>query len=241
MPRPITVVITTLPFVTLGIGYYRHRHLSAAYPTFRVPPALEISARHDWPALGMSATNANGRNTEPWMQTHVGDMFVATVPRQLLEHDNSEDTPLVVFARTFWDSWPLRIERRILHHVEGTSGLRASAVFIETARILDGLAHEAPLGPLVTSWWLRPSEAFPKPGRVGILGGYHSFAVEDTPQIGNEPEPTRCAGCRGESNAAVAQHGTNGKPYGLTPSPTGDPAKCTVHDASQVLPPMSRY
>jgi hypothetical protein len=152
MPRPITVVLTTLPFAILGIGYYRHRRLSAAYPTFHVPPALEISARHDWPALGMSGTNANGRKTEPWMQTHAGDMFVATVPRQLLEHDNSEDTPLVVFARAFWDSWPLRIERRILHvlarlgvlfqarggHLEA-EGERS---FIETARILDGLVRE---------------------------------------------------------------------------------------------------
>ncbi|KAJ7702034.1 hypothetical protein B0H14DRAFT_2648198 [Mycena olivaceomarginata] len=90
-------------------------------------------------------------------------MFVATVPRQLLEHDNSEDTPVVVFARAFWDSWPLRIERRILHvlarlgvlfqarggHLEA-EGERS---FIETARRLDGLfvveAHEAPLVPLL--------------------------------------------------------------------------------------------
>ncbi|KAF8187574.1 hypothetical protein K438DRAFT_1936473 [Mycena galopus ATCC 62051] len=204
MPRPITLVLTTLPAAILGIGYYYHRRLGAAYPTLRVPPALEISLRHDWPAFGMTGGNSDSRKMESWRQTHAGDMFVATVPRRLLEHNISEDTPLVVFAHAFWGSWPLMVERRIVHILArfgvlfqirgGDVGAEGERSFLETARILGGLfvveAHEAPLGPLVTSWWLRPSEGFPKPGRVGILGGYHSFVVEDMPQIGNEPEPT---------------------------------------------------
>jgi hypothetical protein len=63
---------------------------------------LSISARHDWPAFRMSGANMDGMDgskTEPWMQTHAGDMFVATIPRQLLEHNNPEDTPLMMFAR----------------------------------------------------------------------------------------------------------------------------------------------
>ncbi|KAF8214383.1 hypothetical protein K438DRAFT_1750435 [Mycena galopus ATCC 62051] len=271
MPRPITLVLTTLPAAILGIGYYYHRRLGAAYPTLRVPPALEISLRHDWPAFGMTGGNSDSRKMESWRQTHAGDMFVATVPRRLLEHNISEDTPLVVFARAFWGSWPLMVERRIVHILArfgvlfqlrgGDAGAEGERSFLETARILESLrksrmsrmrlfgvaqsrvrkpklrdrgdnvthqdprktflnpgnfaqcpkavcglcgfcassllgglfvveAHEAPLGPLVTSWWLRPSEGFPKPGRVGMLGGYHSFVVEDMPQIGNEPEPT---------------------------------------------------
>ncbi|KAJ7759700.1 hypothetical protein B0H14DRAFT_3165865 [Mycena olivaceomarginata] len=166
--------------------------------------ALEISPRHDWPAFGMTGGNSDGRKVESWRHTHAGDMFVATVPRRLLEYDIPADTPLVVFARAFWGSWPLMIEKRIVHILArfgvlfqtrgGHVGAEGQHSFVETARILGGLfvveAHEAPLGPLVTSWWLRPSEGFPKPGRVGILGGYHSFVVEDRPQIGNEPEPT---------------------------------------------------
>ncbi|KAJ7321869.1 hypothetical protein DFH08DRAFT_888805 [Mycena albidolilacea] len=204
MPRPITLVLTIFPVAILGIGYYHHRRLSAAYPTLRVPPALEISPRHDWPAFGMTGGNSDGRKMESWRHTHAGDMFVATVPRRLLEYDIPEDTPLVVFARAFWGSWPLMIEKRIVHMLArfgvlfqtrgGHVGAEGEHSFVETARILGGLfvveTHEAPLGPLVTSWWLRPSEGFPKPGRVGILGGYHSFVVEDRPQIGNEPEPT---------------------------------------------------
>jgi hypothetical protein len=62
-------------------GYYV-RVIAAAYHTFRVPPALEISARPDWPAFGMSGANIDGSKTEPWMQTHARDMFVATVPRR---------------------------------------------------------------------------------------------------------------------------------------------------------------
>ncbi|KAF7341211.1 hypothetical protein MVEN_01856500 [Mycena venus] len=202
MPRPITLVLTTLPVAILGIGFYQHRRLSAAYPTHRVPPALEISARHDWPAFGMTGGNSDGSKRESWRQTHAGDMFVATVPRRLLEHDDPEDAPLVVFARAFWESWPLMIEQRIVHMLArfgvlfqtrgGHVGAEGERSFVETARILGGLfvveVHEAPLGPLITSWWLRPSKT--ESGRVGILGGYHSFAVEDVPQVGNEPEPT---------------------------------------------------
>ncbi|KAF8178361.1 hypothetical protein K438DRAFT_1769552 [Mycena galopus ATCC 62051] len=181
-----------------------HRRLGAAYPTLRVPPALEISLRHDWPTFGMTGGNSDSRKMESWRQTHAGDMFVATVPRRLLEHNISEDTPLVVFACAFWGSWPLMVERHIVHILArfvvlfqirgGDVGAEAERSFLETARILGGLfvveAHEAPLGPLVTSWWLRPSEGSPKSGRVGMLSGYHSFIVEDMPQIGNQPEPT---------------------------------------------------
>ncbi|KAJ7114954.1 hypothetical protein C8R44DRAFT_881006 [Mycena epipterygia] len=190
----------------LGIAvYYEHRRLLALYPTLRIPPSLEISARRDKPAFGMTGSGAG----EAWMRTHAGDMWVATIPRRLLTSTStSDDQPLITFARAFWSSWPLQIERRIvgtlarlgiLFGIRGTDvGAEGESRFVERAKILGGLfvveAHDTTpnsrtQGPLVTSWWLRPVEG--PTVRAGLLGGYHSFAVEDNPsKPKSEEEPT---------------------------------------------------
>lgn len=150
MPRASTVIISTIPVALLGIAYYHHRRLQSAYPTLRVPPSLEISARCDRPAFGMSNLNNNPTGSkaagEPWMHTHAGDMWTATVPRRFVS--DASDSPLILFARAFWSSWPLRIERRILHALErlgllfqtrgGHVGPDGERRFLNTARILDG-------------------------------------------------------------------------------------------------------
>ncbi|KAJ7745803.1 hypothetical protein DFH07DRAFT_963160 [Mycena maculata] len=206
MLHPRTIVIGALPVALLGIMYYQHRRLQNAYPTLRVPPSLEISARRDRPAFGMSGLNDASTTSgpgEPWMRTHAGDMWAVTVPQRILSStaEDASDGPLVVFARAFWSSWPLRIERRIVHPLanagiifhtrKGDVGRDGERQFINTARILGGLfvveAHDNQIngtsgvmhGPLVTSWWLRPVE--PKSDKIDLLGGYHSFAVQDVP------------------------------------------------------------
>jgi hypothetical protein len=83
---------------------------------------------------------------EPWMHTHAGDMWTATVPRRFVS--DASDSPLIVFARAFWGSWPFRIERRILHALEclgilfqtrgGYVGPDGERKFLNTACILDG-------------------------------------------------------------------------------------------------------
>ncbi|KAJ7438004.1 hypothetical protein B0H11DRAFT_2105969 [Mycena galericulata] len=228
MPRrvPILIGVTILPVALLGTLYYQHRRLQRAYPTLRVPPALEISARRDKPAFGMSTLDYNAApsttgsrsvhdpeiENEHWMRTDAGDMWAATVPRCLLSStpEDLRDGPLVAFSRAFWGTWPLRVERRIVHALArlgvlfqlrgGQMDAGAESLgeekFAETSRILGGLfvveAHDRDTppkanangasgslhGPLVTSWWLRPTPKTTSQ-RVGILGGYHSFAVED--------------------------------------------------------------
>ncbi|KAJ7685879.1 hypothetical protein B0H17DRAFT_1073100 [Mycena rosella] len=190
MPRPSTIALGTLPIVLAAITYYQHLRLRAAYPTLRVPPAMEISARRDTPAFGMSSSTK-----ELWMHTHAGDMWTATVPRRLLSQPtcaaDAEDPPEIVFARAFWSSWPLKIERRIVHALAGMGTLfemRGGAVdpegenrFVDTARILGGLFVVEAQKPLVTSWWLRPQSDSSTTHKPGLLGGYHTFAVKDAP------------------------------------------------------------
>ncbi|KAJ7165432.1 hypothetical protein C8R43DRAFT_1232534 [Mycena crocata] len=235
MPRPSSILISGLPFALMGFMYYEHRRLLAAYPTLRVPPALEISARRDKPAFGMSIQNDSGSTMksandtgEPWMRTHAGDLYAATIPKRLLFNSAPEkygsDGPLIAFARAFWGSWPLRLESHIVRTLArigvlfqlrgGHVGPREQNLFANTARILGGLfvveAHDSAtpiarsgdtfaaessqkerfLGPIIASWWLRPTETKPLVNRdaAGVLGGYHSFAVEDLqPTDGEEP------------------------------------------------------
>ncbi|KAJ7633638.1 hypothetical protein DFH06DRAFT_1437642 [Mycena polygramma] len=205
MPRP-GILLGAIPVTLLGTLYYQHWRLQSKYPTLRVPPALEISARSDTPAFGMTGhndpslnPNTNGTG-EPWLRTNAGDMWAVTVPRRLVSSTN--DGALVEFARAFWSSWPLRIERRIVvtlaragilfHTRTGENvGDEGKRQFTKTAPILDGLfiveAHDATTktaagvlnGPIVASWWLRPQEGSDTNKQVGLLGGYHSFAVED--------------------------------------------------------------
>ncbi|KAJ6468491.1 hypothetical protein C8R47DRAFT_1325766 [Mycena vitilis] len=205
MPRP-GMLLGAIPITLLGALYYQHRHLQSKYPTLRVAPALEISARDDTPAFGMAGHNdpsfshITSGTGEPWLQTHAGDMWAVTVPRRLVS--STKDGVLVEFARAFWASWPLRIERQIvttlagagiLFHMRtgGNVGDEGKRQFEKSAPILDGLfvveAHD-PIaqtaagvlqGPIVASWWLRPQEASNGSKEVALLGGYHSFAVED--------------------------------------------------------------
>ncbi|KAK7038433.1 hypothetical protein R3P38DRAFT_3475407 [Favolaschia claudopus] len=203
MPRPTTLLLGVLPVTFLGVGYYQHRRLFATYPSLPVPPAYEIAARKDRPAFGRNGFNSQDTTEkEQWILPHAGHMLAATVPQQLLQgkQETAEDTPVIVFARAFWDTWPLRIERRIVHVLDrigllfqlrgGLVGAVEEHNFVETARILGGLfvveAHDRPSGPLIASWWLRSSQ--PKPisvqppsdrGAARILGGYHSFIVQD--------------------------------------------------------------
>ncbi|KAJ7476690.1 hypothetical protein FB451DRAFT_1243773 [Mycena latifolia] len=199
MPRPSTVILSTIPIAAAGILYYHHRRLLAAFPTLRVPPSMEISARADSPAFGMSGTGK-----EAWMRTHAGDMWTATIPRRLLQvsaKSSAEvEDEVFVFARAFWGSWPLQLERRIVHTLArmgvifqmrgGEVGREAEHRFVNTARILGGLfVVEAQSPPaLVTTWWLKPPTA--ETHKVGVLGGYHSFAVEDDGSSSGEGEPT---------------------------------------------------
>ncbi|KAJ6579228.1 hypothetical protein DFH09DRAFT_339215 [Mycena vulgaris] len=212
MPRPSTLLIGTLPVALLGIMYYEHRRLQASYPTLRVPPAFEISARRDKPAFGMSGLNGgstSGVKSETWMSTHAGDMWTATVQRRLLssDPDDAADGPLIVFARAFWSSWPLQIERRIVQGLArmgvlfqlrgGNVGPEEEHKFVNTARILGGLfvvegqgpsVGQSSRGPLVTSWWLRPIELSDSEAhKPGVLGGYHSFAIEDNTSTSSSP------------------------------------------------------
>ncbi|KAJ7662872.1 hypothetical protein B0H17DRAFT_1211860 [Mycena rosella] len=160
--------------------YYHHRRLLASYPTLRVPPSMEVSARRDTPAFGISGAN------ETWLSTHAGDMWAATVSRQLLSSNsapNSEDSLLLVFARAFFGTWPLRLERHLL-------GALAHMRILYESRgahaVVDGQ------DPLVAFWWLRPI-AQSRPQKIGLLGGYHSFAVEDDTSESNvsmDGEPT---------------------------------------------------
>ncbi|KAJ6579206.1 hypothetical protein DFH09DRAFT_1276090 [Mycena vulgaris] len=76
MPRPSALLLGTLPVALLGILYYEHRRLQSSYPTLRVPPYFEISARRDRPAFGMSGANdgEKSRPGDPWMNTYAGDI-----------------------------------------------------------------------------------------------------------------------------------------------------------------------
>ncbi|KAJ6592584.1 hypothetical protein B0H19DRAFT_1055290 [Mycena capillaripes] len=230
MLRPCVVFLGAIPATLLGFMYYEHRRLQAVYPTLRVPPALEIFARNDRPAFGMSGLNdphtgnpsggiknESDKGGEPWMRTHAGDMWAVTVPRRLvtpsisLSSESEHDGPLIIFARTFWDSWPLRVERHIVVPLANLGiifGVRAGSVghqseggFVEGSTVMGGgfivEAHDPTAttstetlhGPLVISWWLRPVE---DSGRIGLLGGYHSFAVEDTDPVASEDSVRLC-------------------------------------------------
>ncbi|KAJ7615340.1 hypothetical protein FB45DRAFT_935441, partial [Roridomyces roridus] len=157
----------------------------------------------------MNGTN-DGDGTEGWLRTHAGDMWAVSVPRHYLFPPPSEsmatteaDPPLTLFARAFWGTWPLRIERYILSAVARAGfifdlrkggadiDLEGERRFVEKAKILGGgfivEEHDAMTsaptskgllhGPLIASWWLRPSSS--DNVRVSLMGGYHSFAVEE--------------------------------------------------------------
>ncbi|KAJ6579225.1 hypothetical protein DFH09DRAFT_1276103 [Mycena vulgaris] len=212
MPRPSALLLGTLPVALLGILYYEHRRLQSSYPTLRVPLYFEISARRDRPAFGMSGANDGGKSRpgEPWMNTHAGDLWTATIPRRLLSPPSEEeDAPLIVFARAFLTSWPLRLERHILNAFDslgilyqtrgGTVGAEGERRLINTARVMGGFGVIEAQGssdpqsgdaPLVVSWWLRPL-AVSDTRKPGLLGGYHSFAIEDdrSPLNSNSKSP----------------------------------------------------
>ncbi|KAJ6622271.1 hypothetical protein B0H10DRAFT_2014098 [Mycena sp. CBHHK59/15] len=181
MARPLASIIFTvaLPITLLGIMYYQHRRLLTAYPTLRVPPALKISARHDRAAFGMSQDGGG----EPWRRTSSGDMWTAVVPRRLLHGTAEVAFALMTLARA-----------GILFQTRGAElGVDDERTFASTARILGGLfvveandslpvkRTEESFSPIVTSWWLRPLPESPTPRPIGVLGGYHSFAVQDIP------------------------------------------------------------
>ncbi|KAJ7737087.1 hypothetical protein B0H16DRAFT_1891737, partial [Mycena metata] len=213
MPRPGILLVCSLPISLLaGVIYHQHRRLSTTYPTLRVPPTLEISARQDKPAFGMSSMNDTSlAANEAWLHTPGGNMWTATVPRRLLTSraEDARNGPLIAFARAFWSSWPLQIERRlvsvfarigILFQIRGAANpavsLEEERTFVEKAQILGGLfiveAHDRGVskgthGPLVTSWWLCPVK---DNGQVGLLGGYHSFAVQEVPLSHANEEPS---------------------------------------------------
>ncbi len=100
------LIVGTLIGVPL-ILLQQHLRLQSTYPTRRVTPSLEISSRSDAPAVGMN-------NSQTWLRTHAGDEWIAEVPKNLLV-GNGKTPPEVVFARAFWGSWPLKIERKLVH------------------------------------------------------------------------------------------------------------------------------
>ena len=46
-------------------------------------------------------------------------------------------------------------------------------------------------GPIICSWWLKPLASLPE-SRLGVAGGYHSFAVKSLPATSVAPEVARC-------------------------------------------------
>ncbi|KAM0752976.1 hypothetical protein T439DRAFT_323593 [Meredithblackwellia eburnea MCA 4105] len=198
--RLVAVAIIAVPPLIL---LQQHLRLSSLYPTEMVTSALEISKRKDKPAIGM------GPDKSRFLTTHAGDEWSVLVPRRLVS-DNNGTPPETIFARAYWDSWPLALEHRIMNVLFAT-GLgpfkaRKSAgsseheieeerKFTPGTAVLGGLfateAHDehptlnssevsSIAGPIVTSWWLAPVDQKPSL-RMGLMGGYHSFAVESVP------------------------------------------------------------
>ncbi|KAJ6450578.1 hypothetical protein C8R47DRAFT_1204677 [Mycena vitilis] len=203
MPRP-GLLLGAIPLTLLAALYYQDQRLQRKYPTLRVPPALEISARTDNPAFGIAGHDDPSLNQGPgksWLRPHAGDMWAVTVPRRLVS--STTDGALAEFAGAFWASWPLQIERRVLTTLAhagislfntrtgGNVADEGKRQFTTTAPMLDGLfiveAHDATTktaggllnGPIIASWWLRPQEISDTDKPVGLLGGYHSFAVDE--------------------------------------------------------------
>ncbi|KAJ7088831.1 hypothetical protein B0H15DRAFT_840904 [Mycena belliarum] len=200
MPRARILILGAFPIAFAGLSHYYYRRLLVAYPTHRIPPPMEVSARRDTPAFGIL-----GSGKEAWKIPHAGDMWTATVPRRLLAPKSpGTDSELLAFARAFWSTWPLQIERRVMHllallwpfemfqtHRGGEVGRNGEHNFVDTAPILDGLFVVEAQTPLIVSWWFKskPRKSFSDRTGVGMLGGYHSFAVEDSGSADGDEEP----------------------------------------------------
>ncbi|CAK5262775.1 unnamed protein product [Mycena citricolor] len=203
-PRPYFAL---LPIGVLGVLYYQHIRLSAKYPTRRIPPHLELSAQSlsgTAPASGGAWKAAHAGDT--WTAQVPRRLVLTAAARAGGEESESageaDDDLAVGFARAFWGSWWLRLEPRIIDVLEGVlrlgvfsrrEGSRGEhpAGFVPGEQVMTGyffvesheerpkiLPNAAVLhGPIIVSWWLQPTPPSPKPG---LLGGYHSFSVEDS-------------------------------------------------------------
>jgi hypothetical protein len=154
---PTRMLLPLLSIIPPAFLYQQHLRLLASYPTLVVPPLLDISRRADKPEVGMDPLSG-----EDWRGCHAGDAWSAVVPRRLLVghalHESSltaeggkEDLALA-WARAFWGTWPLALERNIIKLFvstglapfelrkgkEGTTEVDARN-FARGAKVLDGL------------------------------------------------------------------------------------------------------
>lgn len=90
------------------------QYLRSLYPTRPVSPALEIARRTDRP-VGHLPPRAKAGPPE-WAPCAAGDCWTALVPRVWLTRQSENPTVGLetVFARAFWNSWPLALEAGIL-------------------------------------------------------------------------------------------------------------------------------
>ncbi|KAK4692139.1 hypothetical protein P7C70_g9194, partial [Phenoliferia sp. Uapishka_3] len=182
------------------------------------PPTLEITSRSDSPALPLPPSTT-------WLAPQAGDQWTADLPRRFLTAaDPGADASAsmeIVFARAFWESWPLKLERRLVEFLVrigvgpfklregGVDAKEAVSNFGPKAKVIGGLgpalfivdAHDSHpklatpseevdwtiSGPIIASWWLRNALP-PKGTSLEMLGGYHSFSVQDLPSSGTSKE-----------------------------------------------------
>ncbi|ORY89281.1 hypothetical protein BCR35DRAFT_350291 [Leucosporidium creatinivorum] len=167
---PTRMLLPLLSLIPPAVLYQQHLRLLAAYPTLVVPSHLDISRRRDKPEVGMDRLSG-----EDWRGCHAGDAWSAVVPRRLLAGHglregsspttaSGKDDLALAWARAFWGTWPLALERNIMKLLvstgvgpfelrkgkEGTTEVDARN-FAQGAKVLDGLfiveAHDEPSGP----------------------------------------------------------------------------------------------
>jgi hypothetical protein len=114
----ILLTCSTIPFLVL---YQQHRRLARLYPTTPVPQHLDVAQRSDKPAVGMDPASG-----ESWRPYQASDAWHVDIPRTAFrqqQHSGKarevEVEPVVTFARAFWGSWPLVLEKRIMQALIG--------------------------------------------------------------------------------------------------------------------------
>lgn len=164
------LVIAAVPALVL---YQQHLRLSSAFPSLGVPSHHEISSRTDKPAIGMDRLSG-----ESWRGCHAGDAWSVVVPWRLLEGHggraaaNAEagDDLALAFARAFWGSWPLQLEKNIVGFLAWHQ-LRPFALrkakdgcteeerrdFAPGAQVLGGLVSQVSQASLPILTWNTPS------------------------------------------------------------------------------------
>jgi hypothetical protein len=116
-PRTLFLFLASLPLPPL-LFYQQDLRLTRLYPTIPVPPYLDVPHRKDFPEIGMVPGSGEG-----WRGCQAADAWAAVVPQKILlgrgrarqsdqaNGGGSRNEMVVAFARAYWDSWPLRLER----------------------------------------------------------------------------------------------------------------------------------